>query len=224
MAACSTSTKPILRKTGPAGSRVPSLAALRSRNSTGSIDSFSHSSSMTDSTANAAGGEPGARYAVAFWVLTTTSKPSMWALAISYAIKMVRHPANTGDPGNAPASYTNRHSAAVSLPSLVAPSFTRMWVAAVGPVPSNTSALVMVSFTGCPDLRDKTAATDSKYPTSPFPPNPPPISRGTTLTLDAFNPKSLAVRSLRPKCPWVLHQIVTLLSESQSAVAECGSI
>ena len=47
---------------------------------------------------------------------------------------------------------------------------------------------------------------------------------GTILTLAALKPKSLAVRSLRPKCPWVLHHIVTLSSDCHSAVAECGSM
>jgi len=60
-AACSVSTKPILRKTGPVGWRLPSLAALSSRNSTGSMPNCSQISSMTDSAAKAAVGEPGAR-------------------------------------------------------------------------------------------------------------------------------------------------------------------
>ena len=86
----------------------------------------------------------------------------MKLLATSYGASMVRQPDGTGEPGNAPASYTSVQSAAVSLPSRVAPSLTRMWLADVGPVPSNTSARDMATLTGCPHLRDRAATTGSR--------------------------------------------------------------
>ena len=70
-------------------------------------------------------------------------------------------PPPTGEPGNAPASYTSVASAAVMCPSLVAPIFTRMLVPDVGPVPSNTSMRLMVTFTGCRAFRERAAATGS---------------------------------------------------------------
>lgn len=112
------------RNTGPAGCRVPSLAAFSSRNSIGSIPSLRASSSTADSAAKAAAGDPGARYAADFCVFTTTSSPSICALGITYGASIVRQPDGTGEPGNAPASYTSRAHAAVSLPSFVAPIFT----------------------------------------------------------------------------------------------------
>ena len=51
--------------------------------------------------------------------------------------------------------------AAVIRPWLVAPNFTVMSVPDVGPVPKKTSVRDMVTFTGCPVFRDKTAATGS---------------------------------------------------------------
>ena len=49
---------PMRPKVGPAACRVPSLEALTSRNSTGSMPILSQSSSTSDSAAKAATGEP----------------------------------------------------------------------------------------------------------------------------------------------------------------------
>ena len=93
----------------------------------------------------------------------------------------------------------------------------------VGPVASSTSALFIVIFTGRPLFFDSTAATGSRYVGS-FPPNPPPISIGTTVTLDTSSPSTLAVLSRMPKCPWLLHQIVRCPSCVHHAVPFCGSM
>ena len=69
--------------------------------------------------------------------------------------------APTGDPGKAPASYISSARAAVRRPSLVAPILTFMYEPDVGPEPSSTSARLIVTFTGCPDCLDSTAATGS---------------------------------------------------------------
>ena len=75
---------------------------------------------------------------------------------------MVRQPDGHRRAGEGPRLVDQRwQSAAVSLPSRVAPSLTRMWLAEVGPVPSNTSPRVMAIFTGCPHLRERAATTGS---------------------------------------------------------------
>ena len=82
---------------------------------------------------------------------------------MSYGASMQRMPADMGEPGKAPASYIKLDETAVMRPSLVAPSFTLIWVPDVGPVPSNTSVRLMVSFTGTPpESRESTAATGSR--------------------------------------------------------------
>ena len=70
-------------------------------------------------------------------------------------------PPGTGDPGNAPASKIRCASAAVNLPSLVAPNFTLTTVPEVGPVASNTSVRLMVIFTGLPVFLASNAANGS---------------------------------------------------------------
>ena len=47
-------------------------------------------------------------------------------------------------------------------PSFVTPTLTRMYPPEVGPVPSNTSVRLMVSFTGRPVFLESTAATGSR--------------------------------------------------------------
>ena len=65
---------------------------------------------------------------------------------------------NTGEPGYPPASKAIQASAAVNLPFLSAPILTRTNDPGVGPVPSKQSARVMMILTGCPVLRESSAA------------------------------------------------------------------
>ena len=112
--------------------------------------------------ANAAAGEPGALYADDFWTFVSTSSPSTEALGITYGPSIVLLPPATGEPGNAPASKASFAFTAVILPSGEALIFMSIFVPDVGPVPSNTSALVIVIFTGAPDFFESKAATGSK--------------------------------------------------------------
>ena len=98
------------------------------------------------------------------------------------------------------------------------PIFTRTWEPQVGPDASSTSALLMYIFTGAPDFRESAAATGCRYVAS-LPPNPPPISSGTTFILDTGTPNTVATVSRMPKCPWLEHQTVILPSGFQYAVA-----
>ena len=75
---------------------------------------------------------------------------------------MVRQPLGTGEPGNAPASYTSVAWAAVKRPSRVPPTFTLMWLLEVGPVLVNTSVRVMAILTGRPVLRASAPTTGSR--------------------------------------------------------------
>src|SRR5947209_4305631 len=126
--------KPIGPYFGPYGAWSPSAFAFFRRSSIGSIFSSRAISSTTDSTANAAIGEPGARYAATFGLLTTTSCASMKKLGILYGASAHIAPAPTGDPRYAPASYHNDAVAATNVPSRLAPSFTRTFDPDVGPV------------------------------------------------------------------------------------------
>src|SRR3954471_6113540 len=114
-------------------------------------------------------------------------------------------PAPDGDPRYAPASYHKDAEAATSIPSRVAPSFIRIVVADVGPEARNTSSRVITILTGDPAFRDKASATGSRY-TGILPPNPPPISLGTTFTLAASMPRIAAHASRTTNGPCVLHQ------------------
>src|SRR5581483_6274305 len=96
------------------------------------------SSSTTDSTANIAIGDPGARYAATFGLLTTTSCASMKKLGMRYGASAHIAPAPTGDPRNAPASYHSDTFAATIVPSRFAPILTCVFVPDVGPVARNT--------------------------------------------------------------------------------------
>ena len=91
--------------------------------------------------------------------------------------------APTGDPVYAPASNAIHASAAVIVPSFFAPILILVCEPGVGPVASKTSPRDISSLTGRPDFFDKIAATGGRY-TEILPPNPPPISCGTTLTLE----------------------------------------
>ena len=93
----------------------------------------------------------------------------------------------------------------------------------VGPVPSKTSARLMSTLTGLPALRLRAAATGSRY-TRILPPKPPPISSGTTLMRDRGICSNSATWARTVKAPCVLHQMVTLPSGFQRAVALCGSM
>ena len=68
-----TSSAPIRLCATPSVRRTPSRAAFLSRSSMWSMSSRSAISSMSDSMANVPCGEPGARYAETFGLLTTTS-------------------------------------------------------------------------------------------------------------------------------------------------------
>ena len=131
--------------------------------------------------------------------------------------------APTGEPGKAPASYISFASAATIFPSLVTPILTCWYVPDVGPVASITSVRVIVSFTGRPDLCDRTQAIGSRY-VRVLPPNPPPISSGITLMLDAGIPSTAAVPSPIWKWPWELCHSVIRPFGSHHAVAEWGSM
>ena len=71
-------------------------------------------------------------------------------------------PGPTGEPGKAPAWYFSSTSAAVILPSAVAPSLTVTTAPEVGPVARNTSSRVITIFTGAPACRDRASATGSR--------------------------------------------------------------
>ena len=74
----------------------------------------------------------------------------------------------------------------------------------------------MVIFTGLPDFLASKAASGSRYGVS-FPPNPPPISIGTTLIRDTGISNKPATASRMPKCPCELHQIVNRPSGDHDA-------
>ena len=93
----------------------------------------------------------------------------------------------------------------------------------MGPLASRTSARLMAIFTGWPVLRESRAATGSRWMVV-LPPKPPPISIGTTFTVDEEMPSVLAVLSPIWKWPWELHHTVSLPSGVHQAVALCGSI
>ncbi len=114
--------------------------------------------------------------------------------------------APTGEPRKQPASKSSWQSAATIVPSLFAPSFTRIFEPEVGPVPRKTSSRVIVILTGRPALRESTSAAGSRY-TGILPPKPPPISEGVTLIVAGSLPVRVAVSFLTPKGPWVAHQI-----------------
>src|SRR5437763_14529834 len=132
-------------------------------------------------------------------------------------------PGPIGEPGYAPASKAIQASPAVILPSFVAPSFRRMNEPAVGPVASNASARDIISLPGRPDFFESAAATGGRH-TEILPPKPPPISIGTTFTLETGTRRSSAVccRALNEPC--VLIQTVILPSAFHRAVALCGSM
>src|SRR3954470_12580237 len=102
---------------GPYGALSPPFTAFLRRMPPGSRPSRCAISSISDSTANAAIGEPGARYAATFGLLTTTSYASMKKFGTLYAASAHIAPAPAGDPLYAPASYHNEAEAATSVPS-----------------------------------------------------------------------------------------------------------
>src|SRR5262245_54995206 len=112
--------------------------------------------------ANAAIGDPGARYAATFGLLTTTSKASMRKLGTLYGASTHIAPAPDGEPRYAPASYHIEMLAATNVPSRLAPSFTRIFVADVGPLARKTSSRSMTIFTGRCALRDSAMASGSR--------------------------------------------------------------
>src|ERR1700676_2602196 len=121
-------------------------------------------------------------------------------------------PAPTGEPGNAPASYAIQISAATSFPSLVAPIFTLIFEPEVGPLARSTSERDITSFTGAPVFLESSTDSGSRYIVV-LPPNPPPISAGTTLIFPGVMPSTCAL-SVRPaKAPWVEQEIVAWPSE-----------
>src|SRR5271156_1473341 len=111
-------------------------------------------------------------------------------------------PAPTGDPGNPPASYAIQISAATILPSLVAPILQRIVEPEVGPVARSPSPRVITSLTGLPVRCDSRTASGSRYIVV-LPPNPPPISAGTTLILPSGIRRTCAVSERTVKVPCV---------------------
>ncbi len=57
-----------------------------------------------------------------------------------------------------------------------------------------------------------------------FPPKPPPISAGITLSRDGSQPSTFAVWSRTMKCPWEEHQTTDRPSSPVSATTACGSM
>ena len=108
-------------------------------------------------------------------------------------------------------------------PSEEAPTRTRTWEPAVGPVPTSTSSRDMTILTGRPVFFESRAATGSRY-TGILPPKPPPISIGVTLMFDTGISRILAVTSRTTKAPCVEHQICRRPSWFQRAVTLCGSM
>src|SRR6202034_97758 len=101
-----------------------------------------------------------------------TSKPTARWLAISYGAKAHKQPFITGEPGKAPAWNLKMPSPATSVPSFFTPIFTHIDDPDVGPVPLNTSSLLIISRTGRPDFFDSSTATGSREVTR-LPPAPP---------------------------------------------------
>src|SRR5712692_2033392 len=87
-----------------------------------------------------------------------------------YGPSVVIAPPAKGDPGNAPASYAIQISAAVILPSRVAPIRALILVPEVGPLARNTSARVITILTGRPHFFESKAAADlgRDNPDAPF--------------------------------------------------------
>src|SRR5207245_9954275 len=139
-----------------------SLLAFFKRRSMGSTFSSRAISSTADSTAKAAIGDPGARYAATLGLLTTTSYPSMKKFGILYAAIAHIAPAPTGDPRYAPASYHSDAVAATNVPSRFAPSFTRTLDPDVGPVARKTSSRPITIFTGRCAIRESAMAIGSR--------------------------------------------------------------
>src|SRR3954454_9640246 len=222
-AASSTWVRPIGPYFGPYGARSPSAFAFSRRSAIGSIASSRAISSTTDSTANAAIGEPGARYAATFGLLTTTSYASMKKFGTLYAASAHIAPAPAGDPLYAPASYHNEADAATSVPSRFAPSFTRTFDPDVGPVARNTSSRPITIFTGRCAFRESARASGSRY-TTILPPKPPPISLGMTLTCAGSRPAIAAQASRTTKGPCVEHHTTARPSSPHRAMQACGSM
>ena len=109
------------------------------------------------------------------------------------------------------------------VPSLLPPILTLLQEPQVGPVDSNTSALLITILTACPVFLDRSAATGSRY-TGILPPKPPPISIGITLICDTGISSNCAIESRTVNAPCVLHQTCNLPSLFQRAVALCGSM
>ena len=95
--------------------------------------------------------------------------------------------------------------------------------AAGGPEPPcSTSSRDSTSFTGRRHFCASRTATASPW-IAILPPNPPPISSGTTLSRDIGRPSMAAIISSAVNCPWVEAQTVAKPLASTSATTACGS-
>src|SRR5215470_926654 len=178
---------------------------------------------MSDSTANAAGVPPGARYACTRGLLVTTSNPSAHMLSTLYGARPTKMPRLTGEPGKAPASYRMLADTAVSLPSRVAPALTVITVGEPGPVARSTSSRESTSLTGRPVFCASTMTVGSNKARD-LPPKPPPHSIGTTLTRLAGKPSNATNWLRTVNTPWVEVHTVTFPSGSTRAEQACGSM
>ena len=175
----STSTAPIVENGFPLTPMSPSTTAFCRRRSIGSSSSFCASSSSSVSTANAAVGAPGARYApkVNRFVCTPYPRRSCASQRYGPATRSEVIP-STPQPAFEPRSTIIRASIPVSVPSLRAPS--RRWVtcADAGFVAWKSSLRVSTRRTGRRSTRAAPAASGST--SANFPPNAPP--RGSAIT------------------------------------------
>jgi len=86
----------------------------------------------------------------------------IFAFGASYIASAHMQPGPTGEPGKAPAWYFRVISAAVNLPSFLAPSLTSTTEPAAGPVPRNTSSRLITILTGRPVFLASASATGSR--------------------------------------------------------------
>src|ERR1700730_18827830 len=95
----------------------------------------------------------------------------------SYMATAVMQPGPTGEPAKAPAWYFSVASAAVIVPSFLAPILTSTVPPEVGPLALNTSSRLITILTGRPHFCDRASATGSRD-TRVVPPQTPPLSAG----------------------------------------------
>ena len=127
-------------------------------------------------------------------------------------------------PGKAPALYMNSISAPSNVPSAAAPILRSTTAPGAGPVARNTSARVIASRTGRPDLRDSSIATGSSID--------PGLAAEPAADLERRHPDvrlgdrrgCCAVSERTEKWPWLDTQICAWPSLFHEATQACGSI